>query len=75
MKCAVCPREALQDSFCELHAKAYENVLKKYEFWKKALNISWEEYLREIAKNPFTGEWAKDVVEYLIKTMREKSGT
>ncbi|MEM1564680.1 MAG: hypothetical protein QW734_00185 [Candidatus Bathyarchaeia archaeon] len=75
MKCSICQREALHNGFCELHAKAYENIVKKYEFWKKALNISWKEYLREVAKNPFTGEWAKEVAEHLIKTSGEQSGT
>jgi len=75
LKCSICQREALHNGFCELHAKAYENIVKKYEFWKKALNISWKEYLREVAKNPFTGEWAKEVAEHLIKTSGEQSGT
>jgi hypothetical protein len=48
--------------------KAYESIKKKYVAWKKALEISWGEYLREIVKNPLTGEWAKEVAEYLTKT-------
>lgn len=74
MQCAVCSREALQNGFCELHAKAYKSIVKKYEVWKKALDISWKEYLREIIKNPFTGEWAKEVAEYLIKTEETQHG-
>lgn len=74
MKCAICDKEAVLDGYCELHAKAYKNVVEKYEDWKKALNISWKEYLKEIVKNPFTGEWAKEVAEHLIKTLGEQSG-
>ncbi len=48
--------------------KAYESIMKKYDQWKKALEISWKEYLSEIAKNPLTGEWAKEVAEYLSKS-------
>jgi hypothetical protein len=48
--------------------KAYENIIKKYELWKNALEVSWKEYLSEIVKNPLTGEWAKEVAEYLIKS-------
>jgi len=68
LKCKVCSRESDQNSYCELHIKAYENIVKKYESWKKALEISWKEYLSEVAKNPLTGEWAKEVVEYLTKS-------
>jgi adenylosuccinate synthase len=55
--------------------RAYKSILKKYEVWKKALDISWKEYLSEIAKNPFTGEWAKEVAEHLIKSGEEQGGT
>jgi len=67
LKCQICSRKATDKDFCELHMKAYESITKKYAAWKKALEISWGEYLSEIAKNPLTGEWAKEVAEYLIK--------
>ncbi|MEM3699330.1 MAG: hypothetical protein QXL57_00450 [Candidatus Bathyarchaeia archaeon] len=72
MKCAVCSREAEKDGYCKLHSKAYESISKKYELWKKALEISWKEYLSEIVKNPLTGEWAREVAEYLIKSGEEQ---
>ena len=68
MNCKICNREASENSYCELHMKAYENIVKKYELWKSALEVSWKEYLSEIVKNPLTGEWAKEVAEYLIKS-------
>ena len=68
MKCKVCSRGADEKGHCELHLKAYENILKKYSLSKKALKISWQEYLSEIDKNPLTGEWAREVAEYLIKS-------
>jgi len=67
LQCAICNREAVENSYCELHIKAYEGVVEKYEEWKKASRISWKEYLSEIVKNPLTGEWAKEVAEHLIK--------
>jgi hypothetical protein len=68
LNCKICGKEASEDNYCELHKKAYENIVKKYELWKRALEISWKEYLSEIVKNPLTGEWAKEVAKYLIKS-------
>jgi len=75
LKCVICSRETDKKSYCELHAKAYENINKKYDEWKKALEISWKEYLSEIVKNPLTGEWAKEVAEHLIKSGEKQSVT
>ena len=69
MKCKVCSRQAppqAQNSHCELHQKAYENLQKKFEDWKKASNIEWKNYLQEVARNPLTGIWAKEVAESLL---------
>jgi hypothetical protein len=49
-----------------LHSKAYENIVTKYDSWRKAVEVSWREYLREIEKNSLTGEGAKEVAKYLI---------
>jgi hypothetical protein len=67
LKCTVCGKEANEKTYCEPHAKAYANIIKKYDQWKKAMGISWKEYLSTIANNTLTGEWAKEVAEYLIK--------
>jgi len=67
LKCPICSRDANEKGYCELHTKAYESILKKYDVWKRALEISWKEYLSEIVKNPLTGEWAREVAEHLTK--------
>ena len=66
MKCRICNREAAE-KYCELHEKAYRNVVQKYEDWRKAMDISWKEYLNEIMKNPYMGSWAKEVAEQLMR--------
>lgn len=66
LKCKVCYRVTVGADFCALHLKAYENIMENYQVWKKALGLSWIEYLYEIRKNSLTGEWAKEVVKYLI---------
>jgi len=66
MKCKICNREAVE-KYCELHERAYRNIVQKYDDWKRAIDISWKEYLNEILKNPYTGSWAKEVAERLMK--------
>ena len=73
MKCKVCDREAGKKGFCLLHLKAYENILEKYDFWRMALQISWKEYLSEIEQNSLTGEWAREVANYLINDEGRRS--
>ena len=67
MKCKICSREVVQQGFCALHFRAYENVVEKYAAWQRASNMLWRQYLLEIQKNSLTGEWAKDVAKHLIE--------
>jgi len=66
MQCAICNGESKLGDYCVFHAKAHRNLVANYERWKKALDISWKEYLREIAQNPLAGEWAKEVTQHLL---------
>jgi hypothetical protein len=72
MKCTVCGEEAGEQNYCTLHSKAYKAIVDSYGRWKKAIGISWKDYLSEIAKNPLTGEWAKEVAENLIEAEKSK---
>jgi hypothetical protein len=78
LKCRVCSRGTQAhppSEYCELHEKAHQNVRRKFEVWKKASGLEWKEYLIEIAKNPFTGAWAKEVAEnLLLKETKHLSG-
>jgi hypothetical protein len=74
MNCKICQRKAIIKEFCSVHLKAYENITEKYECWKKALTISWREYLSEIERNPLTGEWVKEVAIYLINNEETTNG-
>ncbi len=67
MNCKLCDRDASKEGFCRQHLKAYENLYNRFELWKKALDISWKEYLSEIAKNDLAGMWVKEVSKYLIE--------
>ncbi len=74
MQCKACSRAAGERDFCPLHLKAYKNIVEKYAIWRKALNIPWEEYLREIEKHSLTGEWAKEVAKCLMNKEEETNG-
>lgn len=65
MKCKICDRETTT-KYCELHEKAHESIVQRYNVWKKALEISWRQYLNELVKNPYTGVWAKEVAKDLL---------
>ena len=73
MNCPVCNGEISEDAYCKLHAEVYGIILKKYDQWKKAKGISWKEYLSEIAKNQFTGEWAREMAQHLIEMENRKN--
>lgn len=73
LKCKVCNRETEKVDFCAFHFEAYQSVTNGYDVWKKALGLSWEEYLSVIEKNSLTGEWAKEVAKYLIDNEVAKS--
>ena len=66
MKCKICNRDSGKRDFCHFHLDAYTNIVKAYEDWRKGLRTPWEDYLRRIRDNSLTGEWAKEVAEYLI---------
>jgi hypothetical protein len=53
--------------------KAHENIVKNWEAWRKASEISWKQYLCEIQKNSLTGEWAKEVAKHLTNNEGTKN--
>ena len=64
--CIVCDREALE-TYCGLHEQAYRSIVQKFEDWQKATGASWKQYLKELVENSYTGAWAKEVAEHLLK--------
>jgi hypothetical protein len=66
LKCKICQKEAATEGFCEFHSKAYKNLVTAFDVWKRALGISWKEYLSQIAESSSAGDWVKEVAKYLI---------
>ncbi len=67
MKCKICEKDVQANGFCNLHLKAYKNIVDKFGVWNKASGLMWSDYLVEIQKNSLTGEWAKEVAKQLIE--------
>jgi hypothetical protein len=65
LKRRTCSRQDGKTEYCEFHSKACKNMVENYDLWKKALEISWKEYLSEIVKNQLSGEWAREVAKHL----------
>ncbi len=66
MKCKICNKESISE-YCELHQRAYESLVQRYDDWKQALTISWKEYLNEVVKNEYSGVWTREVAQYLLE--------
>lgn len=67
MNCKVCQREAVAEGFCEWHLGAYRNLVDRFPVWGRAVEISWKDYLSQIAENSSAGNWVKEVAKYLIE--------
>jgi hypothetical protein len=65
MKCQVCGRESFSE-LCRSHAEAKERVEAAYPRWVRAYGgISWDKYLDNVKRNVQTGQWAKEIAEFL----------
>jgi|Deesub1362A_J573_1020465.scaffolds.fasta_scaffold00001_326 hypothetical protein len=70
-KCIICGKDVYKDRlFCRYHYEAYKNLREAYPIWKERLNITEEEYLILIQKNPYAGKWVKELATYLRKVKR-----
>jgi hypothetical protein len=67
--CVVCGTKD-EKKYCKRHQSAYENLVKTYDIWQRATELSWDEYLGKVIENEFTGFWAREVAQRL-KTKRD----
>ena len=71
-KCSLCWRAASQSlsegvKLCDIHMKAYLNLINMYKEWKKQLNLSFNEYITKLRKLSSVGRIVKDVIELIVK--------
>jgi len=65
MPCRVCGRKS-EGELCENHEDARRRVEAGFASWKEAYgDISREEYLDAVGRNPQTGEWAREIAKLL----------
>jgi len=66
MKCPICGREAKKSDLCDYHSAAKDRVQASYPLWVKAYGrIEWKDYLDNVKRNVQTGQWAKEIAEFL----------
>jgi len=65
VKCKLCDKKTT-DIYCKLHEQAYCNIVEKYNEWKLAFKISWQNYLIEVIKNEYSGSGVKEVARNLL---------
>jgi hypothetical protein len=66
MKCRLCSRGAVDD-LCVYHKAARQEVEEAYPRWVKAYGaMEWKDYLDNVKRNVQTGQWAKEIAEFLV---------
>ena len=67
MRCPLCGREAV-GNLCSYHAAAKEKVEAAYPLWVRAYGrVEWKDYLDSVKRNPQTGQWAREIAEFLLE--------
>jgi len=65
-ECPICGRESTDgDSLCRYHRTAREHLEKTFAEWKKAQEVTWEQYLDELYASETTGAWVKEIVGHI----------
>jgi hypothetical protein len=65
VKCRLCGRDAVRE-LCSYHEAAKERVQEAYPLWVRAYGgIDWKDYLDSVKRNPQTGQWVKEIAEFL----------
>jgi len=67
-ECDICLRPVLgQGNLCKYHAEAKHSLEDAFAAWKRAYKIEWDEYLERVMDEENLGDWAREVVIYLIE--------
>jgi len=72
LTCIICERPA-NEEYCLFHKKACNNIIQKFDEWQRATGATWKQYLKAVVENSYTGVWAKEVAQHLLKNKDGKS--
>ncbi len=65
-KCPICGRDLNNSQkLCDYHSQAMENLRVGYKQWNRAMNIEWNNYLKRLLDLEETGQWIREVIQYL----------
>ncbi len=70
-KCTLCWRSASQTlngiiKLCDIHMKAYLNLINAYKEWKKQLNLNFSDYINKLRRLSSVGNMVKEVIDLII---------
>jgi len=71
MNCPICGAPS-RNRLCPAHEGAYQNLLATYDVWRRALEVSWLDYLERVARNENSGRWVQDVCVFLLRNEKGK---
>ena len=70
-KCALCWRLGKYVingiKLCEVHKRAYDNVIKAYNEWRRRMDINFSEFYRHVIKLSSLGKFCREVMELMMK--------
>lgn len=65
MKCLICGR-SVSGELCPYHEAAKASLQEAYPLWAKAYGgMDWKDYLDSVKRNPQTGQWVKEIADFL----------
>ncbi|MFC1803472.1 DNA topoisomerase I [Thermoproteota archaeon] len=65
--CKICHRDKIEGSvFCYRHYVAHNNLETCFKRWHYALGTEWVQYLEKISKKSGTGDYVKEVINYIM---------
>lgn len=74
MKCQICPRPTKPNSLlCRFHYFALKRLVGRFEAWQTAVEVEWEEYLKQVNANPLSGTWVREVIAWLKASGKSES--